>query len=149
MNAVHQRGFTLIELMIVTAIIGLLASVALPAYQDYATRARLAEMVLQMDAYAGRLEEYRIVTGAYPDDSHVDPPDDVPMPADWYDTTMIGGNFNWEGPDNYPYAGIAILGATAPEKEIAMLDRILDDGVLTTGSFRITPNGRHTWILDE
>lgn len=50
-----QKGFTLIELMIVVAIIGILAAVALPAYQDYTVRAKMSEVVLQSDALSGAL----------------------------------------------------------------------------------------------
>jgi type IV pilus assembly protein PilA len=52
-----QKGFTLIELMIVVAIIGILAAVALPAYQDYTIRAKVSELVLGASAFRTAVTE--------------------------------------------------------------------------------------------
>ena len=52
-----EKGFTLIELMIVVAIIGILAAVALPAYQDYTKRARVSELILGASSYRTTVTE--------------------------------------------------------------------------------------------
>ena len=52
-----QKGFTLIELMIVVAIIGILAAVALPAYQDYTIRAKVSELMLSASGFRTSVTE--------------------------------------------------------------------------------------------
>jgi type IV pilus assembly protein PilA len=62
----NKKGFTLIELMIVVAIVGILAAIAIPAYLDYTVKTKLTEVSTAMDALAQSASEYHAAAGYFP-----------------------------------------------------------------------------------
>ncbi len=168
-----SKGFTLMELMIVIAIIGILAAIAIPNYMRYRKKAAISEIAANLKNFKTGFIAFAVENEWYPDDCHTDNgpyglPDqldgvpitdmeDYIMVDEWSTPTYLGGRYNWEGPDTYwptypdgnGYFGISIDGATASQKDLRFLDGLLDDGDLSTGEFRLTPNSRYTYIFEE
>ena len=66
---VKQQGFTLVELMIVIAIISILAVIIFPSYQDYIARAKVTSVINKLSEIKTKLSEYSAVEGKYPQDN--------------------------------------------------------------------------------
>ena len=64
-NNYHQNGFTLIELMIVVAIIGVLAAIAYPSYQRYVIKTKRTDMMTEMQNIASQIESRKLAQGSY------------------------------------------------------------------------------------
>ncbi|NQU40965.1 MAG: type II secretion system protein [Lentisphaerae bacterium] len=153
-----RSGFTLVEIMIVVLTIALLSALAMPGLSKARTQTQLTRIANDLKQFSAAFDLYAMERGQYPPDSHMPLPYHLPNTAmeeylnadKWVEETAVGGFYNWEGPDSYPYAGISIFGATASEKTMQSLDKILDDGDLSSGLFRkIAANSRYTYILEE
>jgi type IV pilus assembly protein PilA len=80
-----QKGFTLIELMIVVAIVGVLAAIALPVYQDYIARSQVSEGIAGAGGLKTAVTEYYAAQGKFPPDNRFD----VPANAGRYTQSLI------------------------------------------------------------
>jgi prepilin-type N-terminal cleavage/methylation domain-containing protein len=148
----RTAGFTLIELMVTIVVLGILLAIAIPNYQRIRRKAEISRTASEMSSLSTAFVAYSALYGSYPADSHMGLPPGMQQfirLSVWTDGTPLGGHYNWEGPDTYPYAGLSIFQPEVPEEDLETLDHMLDDGNLNSGKFRYGTSGRPTLIIEE
>ncbi|MDA0991112.1 MAG: type II secretion system protein [Verrucomicrobia bacterium] len=138
----HQSGFTLVEILIVVAIIGLLAVIALPNFAKARRQAQNTRFISDLRVASHAYDLYAQMNGDYP-------PDTMPtvIPAGmsdylakmhWTGNTPIGGHWDWDFLQ-YQFgcrAGVSVYLPDRSDAEMALVDARIDDGNLAAGQFR-------------
>lgn len=151
----RQGGFTLVEIMIVVVIIGMLAALAIPAFQKVRQNSRHSALANDMRSFAQAFETYSHENGSWPGDTGIGVVpnemlnDNSSIDADAFRTTTpIGGRYDWDY-DVFGYvAAVSVADATITSAQLLQFDTTFDDGDLNTGEFRGT-TGRYSYVLQE
>jgi len=126
--------------MIVVAIIGLLAAIAIPSFVRARETSLNTRFAADLNVATGAFIEYAQEKGNYPPDvlPGIVPAgmDDFLLRMHWTESTSLGGEWDWDYKQFGCTAGVSVHGPTAGVAELKRLDKLIDDGDLSTGNFR-------------
>lgn len=150
---IHRSGFTLVEIMIVVVIIGLLAALAIPAFQKVRIESYASRLANDYRIFAGSFEVFALEVGTWPADGMGN---SLPVAAEpyfdgseWYQTAPNGGYWDWEVNRLGFVASVGLSEGDAIDPEVFVrVDEKLDDGDLSLGNFR-KAGDRYVYILQE
>lgn len=144
------RGFTLVEIMIVVVIIGLLASIAIPAFNRLRTKSQVTAFANDLRIGRQGFDTYALEKGGWPPDGISGMPAEI---AGYVSTTKfngptpLGGNWDWDNNQFGFTAGLSVFSPTADIATMREVDQNIDDGNLATGSFRARSSG-YIYVLE-
>ena len=149
----RESGFTLVEIMIVVAVIALLAAIAVPSFTRARKRAQNAKFINALRIGSDAADLYAIENnGKYPPDVNrgVVPPElasYLDPTFDWTAATPIGGRWDWEFGVQSVTAAISVVDGPADVERMTEIDRQYDDGDLATGRFRQLGADRYAVVI--
>ena len=160
-RAPRNRGFTLVEIMVVVVIIGVIAAMGMPAYRRITMRSKTAALVSDLRSYSTAFITYSLQNGRWPADGS---PRQIPseltgaLPGGFALKSPIGGVYKWnygvsaDGVDAKAAIIIETDGGDAvslDEDLRLMIDREMDDGVLRTGNVQLGDSQSLVYIIEK
>jgi type IV pilus assembly protein PilA len=153
MRATYKSGFTLVEIMIVVVIIGLLAAMAIPAFQRARESSQNTRFANDIRVFAAAMETFTMENGVYPEDSNSGV---IPTgmgsyirAEQWNDGPSIGGSWDVELDSFGVRSAIGAHEFIASIEQLTDFDRQYDDGDLSNGKYRRLAANRYYYIVAE
>ncbi len=143
--------------MVTVSIVGLIAAISVPALSKSRSATQVTRVMKALRTFEEAFQLYSLERGGYPVDCELDAANHLPPGSgmesylrvnQWTNRTSLGGNYNWEGPSEHGYAGIAIFGGGVRSNDMREIDERLDDADVATGKFRII-DARYTYVIEE
>ena len=153
MHTNHKSGFTLVEIMIVVVIIGLLAALAMPAFQRIKEHSEDTRLLNDLRVFSGSMKTFILEQGRYPEDSSSGA---IPEGLEeylkaglWNEGPSIGGDWDVELNSFGVTSAIGVHRFTVDDTRLLNFDSKYDDGNLDTGSYRKLAGDRFYFIVVE